>query len=313
MPSALFVAGNSSVNIRDLDAIFTDKGKEITNAVFGKGPKDAVELGKGVYKHYGIGEGGFDVGSCQFAMHYMFENPQTFNGFMRNISETIKVGGYFVGTCYDGKRVFQMLSGKKQDESIQLNDGDFKMWEVTKRYDRKSFPPTVASLGYAIDVFQESIAKTFREYLVNFEYLDRIMENYGFARLTGDEAHSLGLPNGRGSFRELYGELQNDIKRRPAIKNEYGEAANMNEEEKTVSYLNNYFVYKKTHDVDAKAVANQVEGITTEEQLNEQEEAEVAAAAVEEVLQAQKKAKKKPRKMKRKVKLVTKDTTSEKM
>ena len=87
MPSALFVAGNSSVNIRDGEALFTEKGKQITNAVFGKGPKDAVELGKGVYKHYGIGESGFDVGSIQFAVHYMFENPDTFNGFIRNASE----------------------------------------------------------------------------------------------------------------------------------------------------------------------------------------------------------------------------------
>ena len=55
----------------------------------------------------------------------------------------------------------------------------------------------MASLGYAIDVFQESIGKTFREYLVNFEYLDRVMTNYGFARLTADEAKDLGPPSGR--------------------------------------------------------------------------------------------------------------------
>ena len=306
MPSALFVAGNTSVNIRDLDALFTDKGKQITNAVFGKGPKDAVELGKGVYKQYGIGESGFDVGSIQFAVHYMFENPDTFNGFIRNASETIKVGGYLCGTCYDGKRVFQMLQGKKVDESVTIMDGDIKMWEITKRYDRASFPATVASLGYAIDVFQESIGKTFREFLVNFEYLDRVMTNYGFARLTADEAKDLGLPSGRGSFRELLGELQEDVKRRPSSKNEYGTALNMSDSEKTISFLNNFFIYKKTHDVDARAVANGQQGVTLDEQLVEQEEAEQAAIAVQAVVKAQKKAAK-PKKLKRKVKLVTDD------
>ena len=305
MPSALFVAGNTSVNIRDTEALFTDKGKQITNAVFGKGPKDAVELGKGVYKQYGIGESGFDVGSIQFAVHYMFENPDTFNGFIRNASETIKVGGYLCGTCYDGKRVFQMLQGKKVDESVTLMEGDIKMWEVTKRYDRASFPATVASLGYAIDVFQESIGKTFREYLVNFEYLDRVMTNYGFARLTADEAKDLGLPSGRGSFRELLGELQEEVKRRPSSKNEYGTALNMSDSEKTISFLNNFFVYKKTHDVDARAVANGQQGVTLDEQLVEQEEAEQAAQAVQAVVKAQKKAAAKPKKLKRKVKLVT--------
>ena len=35
------------------------------------------------------------------------------------------------------------------------------------------------SLGYAIGVYQESINKTFKEYLVNFNYFVRMMENYG--------------------------------------------------------------------------------------------------------------------------------------
>ena len=36
------------------------------------------------------------------------------------------------------------------------------------------------SLGMSIDIYQESINKTITEYLVNFEYLTRIMESYGF-------------------------------------------------------------------------------------------------------------------------------------
>lgn len=306
MPSALFVAGNSSANIRDTNAIFSDKGKQITNAVFGKGAKDAVELGAGVYKHYGIGERGFDISSIQFAIHYMFENLTTLNSFLRNVSETTKVGGHFIGTTYDGSRVFDMLRSKKQDESIELQENGVKMWEVTKRYDRNTFPADASSVGYAIDVFQESIGKTFREYLVNFNYLDRLMENYGFARLTTDEAKNLGLPSGRGSFRELFGEMQNEIARRPSAKNEYGTALDMTVNEKTVSFLNNYFVYKKTHDVDAMAVANGQTGETLEEGLLEQEEGEAAAAAAAKVLAAQQKTKPKPKKLKKKLKLVEK-------
>ena len=69
--------------------------------------------------------------------------------------------------------------------------------------------------------------------------------------------------------------------------------------------MNNFFVYKKTHDVDARAVANGQQGVTLEEHLVEQEEAEAAAEAVQKVVKAQEKAKKKPKKLKRKVKLVT--------
>jgi len=55
-------------------------------------------------------------------------------------------------------------------------------------------------LGYAIDIYQETINKTFREYLVNFNYLNRILENYGFVKLTSDELKELGLNNSVGSF-----------------------------------------------------------------------------------------------------------------
>ena len=57
-PSALFVNGNSSMNIRNTDAMFTEKGKQITKAVFGEGPKDEGILGKGVYKQYGVAKKG---------------------------------------------------------------------------------------------------------------------------------------------------------------------------------------------------------------------------------------------------------------
>ena len=39
-----------------------------------------------------------------------------------------------------------------------------------KLYDNKTFPNDSMSLGYKIDVYQESINKTFSEYLVNFDF-----------------------------------------------------------------------------------------------------------------------------------------------
>ena len=46
--------GNSSKNIKDTTAIYSDVGKQITNAIFGTGPKD--QLGKGVIKSYGVAQ-----------------------------------------------------------------------------------------------------------------------------------------------------------------------------------------------------------------------------------------------------------------
>ena len=184
MPRALFVNGNSSVNVKNTDAIISEKGKQVVNAVFGKGAKDQSVLGKGVYDAFGIGENGFDISSIQFALHYMFETQQTLFNFLRNVSETTKVGGFFIGTSYDGYSIFKKLERLKAGEKVSIFDNETKIWEITKQYEEIEFEPDKSSVGYAIDVYQESINKTFREYLVNYEYLERLLEDFGFVLLT---------------------------------------------------------------------------------------------------------------------------------
>jgi hypothetical protein len=304
MPSALFVVGNSSVNIRNGEALFTEKNKQISNAVFGVGAKDASALGKGVYKNYGIADNGFDVCSIQFAIHYMFENKKTLHNFLRNVSETTKVGGYFIGTSYDGKEIFNLLNRTKQDENIQINDEGYKIWEVIKRYDHNEFLDNASSIGYAIDVYQESINKTFREYLVNYDYLTMLLENYGFILITKEEANEFGLPSANGSFGELYRLMEKECAtfRKKCV--DYGEALDMSSEEKLISFLNKYFVYKKTHNVDAKAVAINLMGETIEQETVDQKETEKAQEAVKLVIDATRLAKPPVKKLKRRLKLV---------
>ena len=72
-------------------------------------------------KKYRIkGEDGFNVSSCQFAMHYFFENPDTLQGFLRNVAECTRLNGYFIGTAYDGKLVFNLLKKIKTSETHDL-------------------------------------------------------------------------------------------------------------------------------------------------------------------------------------------------
>ena len=256
MPKALFVTGNSSRNIRNGDALDTDKDKQIIKAVFGNGPKDISLLGKGVYNQYGVAETGFNVSSCQFAMHYFFENKTTFHSFIRNIAECTKINGYFIGTCYDGKQVFNILENKSKDEGITILKNDRKIYEITKMYDQTGFPDEEMSLGYAINVFQESINKVFREYLVNFDYLIRIMDDYGFVLVTKEEATAMGLPDGTGLFSELYSAMEQEIKQYPVRKNDYGKAPYMSPEEKQISFMNRYFAFKKVRSLDVKKMSD---------------------------------------------------------
>ena len=297
IPKALFVHGNSSVNIRNTEAILSEKGKHITNAVFGGGVKNIDELGKGVYNAYGIGEEGFNVCSIQFAIHYMFETPQTLYNFLRNVSETTKVGGYFIGTSYDGNAIFDMLVKKKQGESVVVMEQEEKLWEVTKQYDRTEFPNNESCLGYAIDVYQESINKTFREYLVNYDYLTRILENYGFTLLTKEQVKDLDLPDSTGLFNDLYGLMQNEMKRSKRAQNEYGNAKSMSPEEKKISFLNRYFIYKKQRNVDADKITLDLLGSSVDKEVLQDVESDEAAVEVAEVTDNPTKVKKLKRKL----------------
>jgi hypothetical protein len=174
---------------------------------------------------------------------------------MRNVSECTALNGYFIGTCYDGKVIFNMLKKKKIGESLELYEGDKKIWEIRKEYDEDNFDDDVTSLGYKIDVFQETINKMFSEYLVNFDYLERAMENYGFKLVKRDEAKLLGLPEGSGSFIDLFNMMDDEIKRQPMKKEKYGSALNMTPNEKKISFLNRYFVFKKVSHVNAEKIA----------------------------------------------------------
>lgn len=249
IPDCLFLNGNSSINLKSGDAFPDMKSKDIFKAIMGEGSKSEIMASKGVHKNYAVGSNGFNISSIQFALHYMFENEEILNNFMKNISECTALNGYFIGTCYNGSKVFNMLKAKDQNETISLFSEKQKIWEITKRYNHENFNNDESCLGYAIDIYQETINKTFREYLVNFNYLNRILENYGFVKLTSDELKELGLNNSVGSFEELYNDIQEKSNTDLSLKNSLGNTFKMTKEEKQISFLNNYFVYKKIRNI----------------------------------------------------------------
>ena len=52
--------------------------------------------------------------------------------------------------------------------------------EYQKKYNKNEIQNDKRSLGYKIDVFQESINQSISEYLVNFDYFTELLDNFGF-------------------------------------------------------------------------------------------------------------------------------------
>ena len=245
---AIFLHGNSGKNLLTTNkAFYTNQEKEVFKSVFGRGSAKEKPIAR---EYIGIARDGFHISSCQFAMHYFFASPDTLHSFLRNLSECTRLGGYFTGTCYNGQRVFDLLRKTLQGESVRFDKNGKKIFELTRGYANtiEAFPSNEQSIGMAIQVYQESIDKTFEEYLVNFTFLERVMEEYGFVLLTDSENASIGLAKTNASFEYLYRMMENQ-RSGSSNRSDYGKALEMTKEEKTISYLNQYFIFKKARNV----------------------------------------------------------------
>jgi hypothetical protein len=145
-------------------------------------------------------------------------------------------------------------------------------------YNKTGFPDDEQSLGYNISIYQESINKTFVEYLVNFDYFIREMENYGFVIVPTEDATHINLPSGTGMFSDLFKQMEDEIEKNPNMKNDVGQALHMTPEEKRISFMNRYFVFKKVRNVNmtnkekvnTEMIHTQIEELESEEIENKQ-------------------------------------------
>ena len=174
-----------------------------------------------------------------------------------------------MGCCYDGAAMFHALRSIEKGKSMGLTIDGTKVWEVTKEYSQTTYDADISCVGYAIDVYQDSINKTIKEYLVNFTYFTELMKSYGFELLKRDEAVKLGIPNSTGMFSELFTFMESEIQQDPKQKTRYGSAPLMTPKEKQISFYNRYFVFKKMASVDVEDVFQSVTGVHVfQEKLN---------------------------------------------
>jgi hypothetical protein len=180
----------------------------------------------------------FNMVSCQFCIHYYFENEMKLRTLIQNVSDNITMGGYFIGTCFNGKNIFNML---KSNKMVEGKIDDKVIWKIEKDYKIRTFNEEKPHFGQKIKVYIDSIGETHTEYLVNFTYFEKIMKKYGFE-----------LVEYKG-FEQYYVDFEKD-KNKSKGKN----MKELSQDEKELSFLNYSFVFKKTGITSDKEYKNLV-------------------------------------------------------
>jgi mRNA (guanine-N7-)-methyltransferase len=192
----------------------------------------------------------YDVVSCQFALHYFFENEIAIRSFLQNVNDNLKVGGYFIGTSFDGKRVFETLKGMKKP--LEGFVGDDLLWKLTKDYNIRTFDDKKGSFGHAVDVYIPTIGTTNKEYLVPYAYFEKLAKEYG-----------LEVVEIKG-FGEVFESVPKDSKYYNAIHE-------MSDAEKQFSFLNNQFKFVKKENTSDKTYKKLIELMQKEEKKAKKE------------------------------------------
>jgi SAM-dependent methyltransferase len=179
----------------------------------------------------------FDTVSLQFCFHYFLKDEISFRTILQNLNDNLKIGGFVIGTTFDGERIYEAL---KDSDSIsgKTFSGEI-MWKIDKKYGSRKilFGEKNANFGKEIEVFVKTIGVPHPEYLVNFNYVDKLMQEYGFSRvvLKPFEEFYQELMEGKNLMDLSDKELEKDIS---VVKE-------MSEEEKRFSFFSSGFIYKK--------------------------------------------------------------------
>lgn len=161
------------------------------------------------------GNGDCDVVTSMFAFHYFFESEDTFNNIMKTIDNNLKMGGYFIGTMFDGDLITDLV---KDSDTFELVDDDKIRFRI-KRYNKLS----KRLFGNKLSVYlnETVLDEPMDEYVVYFDLFVKEMRRRGYelveSKLFNEEDYS------------RYG--LNDLERR-------------------ISFLNRSFVFKRTESVE---------------------------------------------------------------
>ena len=115
-----------------------------------------------------------DIIICNFAIHYIIINDDNLTNFIKLLDYYLKPNGRFIFTCFDGKRVFDLLKDTEIWNSYENNHLKFSIKKLFKS-------DNLANNGQKIDVLLPfSNNEYYTEYLVNIDYVSNVFNQLNF-------------------------------------------------------------------------------------------------------------------------------------
>lgn len=234
-PDMVFAIGDCALPLHDGSAAQDndEESRKLLQLVF---RKNAVPPQPYMKFIAGRAARGFDVVSCQFAIHYFFQTPEKLHGFLDNVSRNLRKGGIFIATFMDGDRVHNLVSSSSTGvvEGRKLNN-TVPVWAIIKKYDTYT-QGDEEPFGKKVEVFLENTNRLIPEFLVNMDLLTRYAAGHGL------ELEDTAL------FSKTFASLRAAVPADPAAQSKLDKdvlTLDDDEVQKQFSFLNRWVVFRK--------------------------------------------------------------------
>lgn len=151
--------------------------------------KDLPALSKRLTTEHMLNNSMADGVVCNLGLHYIIGSEAEMKSFIQFLSATLRIGGKFIYTSFNGHRVFQMLGGLKKGEAWSSEKGKYSI--------RRDYAEKTLSYGLKIAVLHPfSNGELYEENLLPIEMMTGALAKAGYALIQ------------QGSFQDFWGRYE---------------------------------------------------------------------------------------------------------
>lgn len=184
-PASSYVACDTAeVSVRQALRRYNDLARRPFPATFLVGDCFATD----VLSYIDGGAGTFDIVSCQFAVHYAFENEERVRRMLSNVAGALKPGGFFIGTTPDANVLVRKL---RAIPGMSFANAVFRIVfdDIDPPHNNKSFSRDRSPYGIRYSFSLGASVEDCPEYLVHFPSFEKVAAEYGLELLLLQNFH----------------------------------------------------------------------------------------------------------------------------